>query len=130
MAKRYSGSLQINVSYDNRGFYRTSVSEGGKKLWSGQVNPAPAGFGVGVAYDSPQAYDEIARSALSFADHEVPDAGIGDSADFQEDGSGWRVTRASGGSSASGRREGGGGGGGRSPARLEREVQDYLGRSR
>jgi len=29
--------------------------------------PAAAGFGPGVAYDSSQAYDEIAQSAVSFA---------------------------------------------------------------
>jgi len=45
MAKRYSGNLQISVVYDDKGHYRTSVSSGGKRLWRGVVNPAPAGFG-------------------------------------------------------------------------------------
>lgn len=89
MAKRYSGDLQISVVYDDRGDYRTSVSEGGKVLWRGRVNPARAGFGVGVAYDSPKAYDEIVRSAISFADHEKP--GIGDSAAMND--SGYTVSR-------------------------------------
>ena len=68
MAKRYSGNLQISVVYDDKNHYRTAVSSGGKLLWRGIVNPAPAGFGRGVAYDSPQAYDEVASSALAFAD--------------------------------------------------------------
>ena len=84
MAKRYSGNLQINVAYDDRGHYRTSVSRGGTNLWHGRVDPAPSGFGPGVAYDSPQAYDQIARSTLAFADDEV--GGIGDDAEFDESG--------------------------------------------
>ena len=91
MAKRYSGNLQINVTYDDRGDYRTSVSSGGKSLWSGRVKPAPVGFGRGVAYDSPKAYDEIASSALSFADNEV--SGISDDAEREEDGRGWLIRR-------------------------------------
>lgn len=82
MAKRYSGNLQINVVYDDKNHYRTTVSQDGKLLWSGIVNPAPAGFGPGVAYDSAKAYDEIARSALSFAEDEQ--GGIADAAEFDE----------------------------------------------
>jgi hypothetical protein len=63
------------------------VSHGGKLLWRGTVHPAPVGFGPGVAYDSPKAYDEIASSALAFADDEVGD--IGDEAEFKEDGTGY-----------------------------------------
>jgi hypothetical protein len=91
MAKRYSGDLQISVTYDDRNFYRTSVSRGGKLLWHGTVNPAPVGFGPGVAYDSPQAYDEVASSALAFADDEV--GGIGDTADFDENLTGYLIQR-------------------------------------
>jgi hypothetical protein len=94
MAKRYSGSLQINVTYDNRGHYRTSVSSGGKLLWRGGVKPAPAGFGPGIAYDSPQAYDKVASSALAFADDEV--RGIGDEADFDENLTGYLIKRTKG----------------------------------
>lgn len=39
MAKRYSGDLQINVTWDDRGFYRASVSQDGKSLWRGTVGP-------------------------------------------------------------------------------------------
>lgn len=94
MAKRYSGSLQINVVYDDRGHYRTTVSSGGKLLWRGTVNPAPSGFGPGVAYDSPQAYDEVASSAIAFADDEKGD--IADEADYDENLSGYLIKRAKG----------------------------------
>jgi hypothetical protein len=92
MAKRYSGDLQISVTYDDRGFYRTSVSSGGKPLWRGQVKPAPAGFGPGIAYDSPQAYDEVAQSALAFADDEK--RGLADDAEFDENLTGYLIRRS------------------------------------
>jgi hypothetical protein len=82
MAKRYSGSLKINVVYDDKGHYRTSVSSGGKSLWRGTVNPAPADFGPSVEYNSAQAYDEIASSAIAFADDEK--GGIADEAEYDE----------------------------------------------
>ena len=91
MAKRYSGNLQISVVYDDKNHYRTAVSSGGKLLWRGIVNPAPAGFGPGVAYDSPKAYDEIASSALAFAEDEK--GGIADEADFDEDLTGYLIRR-------------------------------------
>ena len=87
MAKRYSGDLQISVTYDNRDFYRTSVSRDGKSLWQGTVGPVVRG----IANDSPQAYDEVASAALSFADHEV--RGLGDEAEYNEEGSGWLIRR-------------------------------------
>lgn len=73
MANRYSGQLRISVEYDDRGGdYRVGVTDG-KHRWRGRVRPAPAGFGPGVGYDSPRAYDEIARSALAFASDEMGD---------------------------------------------------------
>ena len=71
MAIRYSGGLKINVLYRDRGDYRTVITETGHGASKRNksvvfVRPAPAGFGPGIAYDSPQAYDEIASSALSF----------------------------------------------------------------
>jgi len=92
MAKRYSGNLQINVVYDDKNFYRTSVSSGGKLLWRGTVNPAPSGFGPGVAYDSPKAYDEVASSAIAFADDEV--RGLADEAEFDENLTGYLIRRS------------------------------------
>lgn len=91
MAKRYSGNLQISVVYDDKNHYRTSVSRGGKLLWRGTVNPAPAGFGPGIAYDSPKAYDAIASSALAFADDEK--RGIADEAEYDEDLTGYLIRR-------------------------------------
>jgi len=91
MATRYSGDLKINVTYDDRNFYRASVSRGDKLLWRGRVNPAPAGFGPGVAYDSPQAYDEVAVSALAFADDDVGD--IGDTAEYNDNMTGYLIRR-------------------------------------
>lgn len=82
MAKRYSGDLQINVVYDDRNYYQTSISRDGRVLWRGRVHPAPAGFGRGVAYDSPQAYDEIARSAIAFGANDVD--GLADTAEIGE----------------------------------------------
>ena len=97
MATRYSGDLKISVIYDDRGDYRTAVSRGGKLLWRGRINPAPAGFGRGVAYDSPQAYDEIAASALSFGSHELDERerhGGSDITDHAEmDDEGWKIRR-------------------------------------
>ena len=91
MAKRYSGDLQISVVYDDKNHYRTAVSRGGKLLWRGIVNPAPSGFGPGVAYDSSQAYDEVASSALAFADHDV--GGISDDAEYNEEMTGYLIRR-------------------------------------
>jgi hypothetical protein len=92
MAKRYSGNLQISVVYDDKNHYRTAVSSGGKLLWRGIVNPAPAGFGPGVGYDSSQAYDEVASSALAFADHDV--GGISDEAEYDDDLTGFLIRRS------------------------------------
>jgi hypothetical protein len=92
MAKRYSGNLQISVVYDDKNYYRTAVSRDGKLLWRGIVRPAPAGFGPGVAYDSPKAYDEIASTALAFAEDEI--GGIADEAEFDEDLTGYLIRRS------------------------------------
>ena len=91
MAKRYSGNLQISVVYDDKNHYRTAVSSGGKLLWRGIVKPAPAGFGPGIAYDSPKAYDEVASSALAFADDEK--RGIADEAEADENLTGYLIRR-------------------------------------
>lgn len=93
MAKRYSGSLKINVVYDDKDHYRTTVSRDGELLWRGIVRPAPRGFGKGVAYDSPEAYDAIAASALAFAEDEV--GGVSADADFNEQGTGYLIRRSS-----------------------------------
>ena len=94
MAHRYSGTVRIDVSYfggaDGR-HYDCSVYAIGEKPWHGGVGAAPAGFGPGVAYDSPAAYDSIARSALSFAADE--NTYIAEQADLCVDGTGWSIRR-------------------------------------
>lgn len=80
MATRYSGDLKITVIYDDLGFYRSSISKDGRKLWRGNIKPPPAGFGSGVGYDSEKAYDKVAEVALSFADNDKP--GLGDAAEY------------------------------------------------
>lgn len=118
MAKRYSGNLQINVVYDDKGHYRTTVSSGGKLLWRGVVRPAPAGFGPGVAYDSPKAYDEVASSALAFADDEQ--RGIADEAESDENLTGYLIRRTPRGKSSSAHATK------KSKAQLDREIAGAL----
>lgn len=99
MATRYSGRATIRVLYmdgnsphEKNGkfvpyrapYYHCTVSVSGKHEWTGDINPAPAGFGPGIGYDSPEAYDEIARSVTSFASHEKPD--LGDEFDYDDQG--------------------------------------------
>lgn len=76
MALRYSGKLTIRVLWNDRGYYNASISSKGRNLWSGTVG-APKSSRVAV--DSPEAYDDTASAALSFAAHEgadVDDAGV------------------------------------------------------
>ena len=88
MATRYSGSLKINVIYhDKHGAYRASISRKGKNLWSGWVNPA---YASRLAVDSSEAYDAIARSALSFADSDNADV----SSYADHTGSGYHTRRS------------------------------------
>ena len=90
MALRYSGTLTIRVLYNDRGFYNASISRRGRNLWSGTVGEPRH---LRVAVDSPEAYDETAHAALSFADHEGAD--VSRSADHT--GSGWHIARKPGG---------------------------------
>lgn len=80
MATRYSGDVKVSVLYRDQGDYRAVVSAPGEKPEVVFVRPAASGFGRGVAYDSPEAYDEIARSAISLANRPFDDrAEFGDS---------------------------------------------------
>jgi hypothetical protein len=93
MALRYSGTLTIRVTYNDRGYYNASISRKGRNLWSGTVGE-PRHLSHSV--DSPEAYDETAHAALSFADNEGAD--VSRSADHT--GSGWHIARKPGGRSA------------------------------
>ncbi len=70
MARRYFGNLSISVVYKglvyDQDTYAASVSGDGV-TWRGNVYAASSGFGPGIAYDSPKAYDQIAKSAVTFA---------------------------------------------------------------
>ena len=95
MAIRYSGGLKINVIYRDQGDYRAVITEYGPKASRRNkavvlVRPAASGFGRGVAYDSPQAYDEIAASALTFADDEQ---WIEELSALKRDGAYWHIGR-------------------------------------
>jgi hypothetical protein len=127
MAKRYSGDLTINVTYDDKkNDYRTSVYRGEEKLWNGRVRPAAVGFGPGIAYDSQKAYDQIASSALAFADDEV--GGIGDTAAFDDKLTHFQISRAVGlgyekvGHAVVGDRK--------SPAQLQRDIDAVVGKTK
>ena len=110
MAIRYSGGLKINVVYQDRGDYRVVVTEygpdashrhplrqfqGTPKKWVGIVKPPASGFGRGVAYDSPEAYDQTARAALAFAaddEQRGRDSWVEDKASTA--GRGWHIGRS------------------------------------
>jgi len=81
MAIRYSGNVTIRLTYKDAHFWHGEyVAEGyyGRVIVNGQgysseVRPPLSGFGSGIAYDSPEAYDEIARSMVAFAGCEHPE---------------------------------------------------------
>lgn len=93
MATRYSGTAIIRVTYEDRGDYKASVSDANGNLWRGRIGAPAAGFGPGIAYDSPKAYDSTAHAALSFADEDT-DGDVGNAASSDLDGSGWHIGRS------------------------------------
>ena len=109
MAIRYSGGLKINVVYQDRGDYRAVITEYGPEASHRRhpmrmfhttprkaivyVRPPAAGFGRGIAYDSPEAYDQTAHAALSFASDEWDNEWISNLASHDADFSGWHIGR-------------------------------------
>lgn len=71
MAIRYCGNQSIRVVYLDSGVYRCSTA--GQSL---TLHPPAAGFGPGIAYDSPEAYDQTARAAISFATGPLGDSAL------------------------------------------------------
>lgn len=65
--KRYIGDAVIDIAYHDAGDYRGTVTAGGH-TWSFDRLMAPAA-GMGVAYDSPEAYDKMAASAVGFGSY-------------------------------------------------------------
>jgi hypothetical protein len=81
MATRYSGDLTVTCTYQDRGDYKCTVSPKGKRGKTIYVGAPAAGFGRGISYDSPEAYDSTAHAAISFALDEgldgEPEYGLG-----------------------------------------------------
>lgn len=79
MARRYIGDANIYIMYHDDGDYRGSVvvyqnahwPQWKKRVvWKFRDLHAPeCGFGPGVAYDSSEAYDQMAQSAASFGSY-------------------------------------------------------------
>lgn len=74
MAIRYCGDLKVRIEYvgtspDNRESYRGVISCPG---YSWTFSDLRSGMGA-HASDSPEAYDEMARSAISFATYYTTD---------------------------------------------------------
>lgn len=77
MARRFAGDcIAIYVSYqDNESYCCKLIARDvhTRKLaatYKTCVGAPACGFGEGIAYDSPEAYDAIARTALAFASDE------------------------------------------------------------
>lgn len=75
-AKRYSGDAVITVTIDDaferrepgRQSYAYTVTQGSNR--SRGFISAPIVHGSGIGIDSPEMFDEVAQSALSFATHD------------------------------------------------------------
>lgn len=82
MAKRYIGDAVVRIVYHDEGDYRGTISAGGR-VWPFRDLRAPRMGGAAncYGYDSPEAYDEQAASAVSFGQH-------------QEQGCEWAADRA------------------------------------
>jgi hypothetical protein len=96
-AVRYSGWVRIELTYqDSDGCYDGKVVVDGH-TYSVSVGPPASGYGPGVAYDSPEAYDRAAHAALSFA---AADLEWGDGSDIftpaaEVAANGWVIRRRS-----------------------------------
>ena len=99
MARRYSGHVRIYITYqdfNSRYRCRLVTPDGARTLY---VNEPAV---LRNAVDSPQAYTDIAHSALSFAQEDdeagsdrlrpATNLGISEYAWLNEDMSGWRIT--------------------------------------
>jgi hypothetical protein len=94
-AVRYSGSVRIELTYeDSDGCYDGKVVVDGH-AYSVSVGTPASGYGPGVACDSPEAYDRAAHAALSFA---AADTEWGEGCDIftpaaEIDADGWVIRR-------------------------------------
>lgn len=78
MAKRYSGDLTVTIEYHDDDSYKGVVRGPGGSYKFDDLHAPPVGLGSGVAYDSPKAYDKMARAAISFATYDKEDIGYPD----------------------------------------------------
>lgn len=69
MPRRYIGDAVVTITYQGGDLYTGVVRRFGTDLiWRfGDLHCPPAGFGPGIAYDSPRAYDKMACAAVGFA---------------------------------------------------------------
>ncbi len=98
MATRYSGNVQIRLTYTGGldDCYDGKVRADGHS-YAVSVYAPKVGFGPGIAYDSPEAYDQAAHSMLSFAANDTDWAEGSDiftpAAEMDANGSGWAIRR-------------------------------------
>lgn len=74
MARRFIGDANIYIMYHDDGDYRGSIvvaqDDGPPAVWKFRDLKAPrCGFGPGIAYDSPEAYDQMAQAAAGFGSY-------------------------------------------------------------
>jgi len=93
MAKRYSGDLTVQIVYHDDDTYRGYVKGPGGIYKFKDLRAPRIGLGAGVGYDSPKAYDQMARAAISFATYDKEDIGY---PEYNADGTDAKVQRSSG----------------------------------
>ncbi len=100
MAKRYIGDATISISLQDDDSYAGTISVGRKRWKFDSLHAPRAGLGAGVAYDSAEAYDEMAQAAVSFGSYytshnrgdDTPDwAPPASTADAIDDGAAWAM---------------------------------------
>lgn len=95
MAKRYVGDATIRMEFRQAqvggDYYKCSVSMKGQHLASLTVRPPPAGYGDGVAYDAPAAYDQVAVAVLAFAGDDTREETSADIAGDIRNLTGWAI---------------------------------------
>lgn len=69
MAIRYIGDATVRIKYRDRGDYTGTISAGGHTWHFDELHAPRVGFGPGIAYDSSEAYDEMAGSAVTFGSY-------------------------------------------------------------
>jgi hypothetical protein len=69
MATRYIGDAVVDIEYQDNNEYSGTITAGGQTWKFDSLYPPAIGFGRGVGYDSSRAYDEMARSAVSFGSY-------------------------------------------------------------